>query len=181
MQQHYKLELEITSPKIVTVDEQYEIIYRIFNQGDGNFPGGQILCRLAWSDIGNNTAVNHPLVIEPLPPDSIFEFSFPQTDKISGMTYIIFLEAKEASEDNFHFNIYAKNGNMIPPNQVIHSLRVRSMEEVLQKEMIKTLEENIDSQKRLERTQMWLTFVGVAIALLQLVGMFIVLNLQSPG
>ena len=178
---HYKLELEITSPNIVTVDEQYEIIYTIINNGDDNFPGGKILLRLAWSDIGNDTVVNHPLVIEPLPPDSIFEFSFLQTDRIPGMTYITFLEAKETFRQNIHFNIHAKNGNMIPPNQVIHSLRVRSMEEVLQKEMIKTLEENIDSQKRLERTQNNLTLVGVVIALLQLIGMFVVPYLQANG
>jgi hypothetical protein len=41
-------------------------------------------------------------------------------------------------------------------------------------ELKEVLKKNIESQKRLERTQNCLALVGVAIALLQLVGMFVV-------
>ena len=49
-----------------------------------------------------------------------------------------------------------------------------------QEKLISVIESSIESQDRLANVNKWLTFVGVAIALFQLIGMFVIPYLSKP-
>ena len=50
----------------------------------------------------------------------------------------------------------------------------------IQEKLISVIESSIESQDRLANVNKWLTFVGVAIALFQLIGMFVIPYLSKP-
>jgi hypothetical protein len=133
----YELEIKVDAPKKVVVDEKYEIVYTIKNQSKEPFPGGSIIIEMRWASIGQALVNSHLIRIEKLAPDEFFEPPpYEQIDEVSGMTYLSRPEHPQKgyfkADDGKLITLFLPNGNEIPPGQVIHTLRVKSVEEVSQ-------------------------------------------------
>jgi hypothetical protein len=62
----YRLSLSISTPKVVTEGETFDIIYNMKNIGNTVFPGGRIVVELSWSSL--NEKVYQTINIDkPLP------------------------------------------------------------------------------------------------------------------
>lgn len=132
----HELEIKVEAPKKVVVDKRYPIIYTIRNLGQSIFPGGKININMKWSAISDELVNNHPMEIRELATDDTDEFSFYQTDEVSGMTYL--LRPRRPPLDHYYakdgkrITLFLPDGNEVPPGRVIHSTRVKSLEEVSQ-------------------------------------------------
>ena len=131
---HY-LEITVDAPKKAIIDEQYHVKYTIKNLNKVLFPGGKIIIAMFWSAIGNFLVNNHPMSIKELKPEEKISFDFDQVPEISGMTVLLRPDIPEKpflAKDLKPIKLFLPNGNEIPHGQVIHSIRVKSMEEISQ-------------------------------------------------
>ena len=112
-----------------------------------------------------------------LPPDATTHFSFDQIDKVSGMTYLLMPLVSHGSEykakDNRPINLFLPNGNKIPRGQLIYSIRVCSMEEILQEKLITALNDSSKSQNRLAMAEVFFGAIAAFFTIVQVILFFI--------
>lgn len=128
----YDLELKVLSPKDVKIGEEYQIMYQIRNIGKYQFPGGSIRVLMFWSSLGSFLVNNHLMEIKELAPDESVTITFKQTDLLPGVTFLQRPNEEFVTSDRNFINLYRPNETLIPGNQVFHTIRVKSKEEVIQ-------------------------------------------------
>lgn len=63
----HRLSLNITTPRVVTEGETFDIVYRAKNIGNTTFPGGRIVVELSWSSLNEKVyqVINIDKQLEP--------------------------------------------------------------------------------------------------------------------
>ena len=131
---NYQLEILVNSPKKVVEEDVYKINYTIKNLSETTFPGGTINIEMYWASIGSFMLNNHVMDVKELAPGETDEKSFDQKAQISGLTVLKrpqkdFLLPHE-NGDQGAIALKLPNGNVIPYNQIIHSIKVQRNEEI---------------------------------------------------
>lgn len=132
-QDFHNLEIYVDAPKKAIIDEQYHIKYTIKNLSNVPFPGAKISIAMFWTAIGNFLVNDHPMHIKELKPGEETDFDFDQLPEVSGMTVLLRPDIPEKpflAKDLKPIKLFFPNGNEIQQGQVIHSVRVKSLEEI---------------------------------------------------
>lgn len=134
----YRLCLKISTPKIVTYGEAFEITYTAKNIGNDPFPGGRISVELSWP--AYNEKVYQPVIINHiLPPNTENEpTQNSQAPLVPGYTW--FYIGNVIAVDGGRVLVFGENGGQlwpyleVAPNQFmkqpLHAVRARTKEEI---------------------------------------------------
>ena len=179
-EESYRLQVSMTIPEIVEIDEEYETTYHIKNINEINFPGGQVVIVMYWPSLGTFLGVSHVMDVKALAPLQIQDFPFHDKPASSGMT-MYRPHGFFFANDGIPIKLFFPDGVEISEYKILGSFRVKSKEETLQEELIQVLERSIISQNRLANSQLCLTILGVVIALFQFVSMFVIPYLPKAG
>ena len=137
----YRLNLTISTPKVVTEGEEFEIIYKIKNTGTNLFPGGRVVVEITWSSLSEKVYQSID-INEPLSPGEETEpTEYSQAPLSSGYTW--FYVANATASDRRAVQVYKDGGVQLWPLQQVqlgdstahlrrplHAVRARTHEEI---------------------------------------------------
>jgi hypothetical protein len=139
----YRISLGISTPRVVTEGETFDIIYKVKNIGNTTFPGGRIAVELSWSSL--NEKVYQVIKIgEQLPPNGETKpISHNQAPLTPGYTW--FYVADASASDGKPVEVYKNSETPLWPHrqislgemsvqfrQPLHAVRARTHEEISQ-------------------------------------------------
>ena len=142
-----KLSLSISTPKILTEGETFDIVYKAKNIGNTPFPGGKVIVELSWSSL-NEKVYQEISIDKPLPTNGETE---PKKNSQAPLTpgYTWFYVANASASDGKAVEVYKNGGILLWPykqvslgestvyfRQPLHAVRARTHEEISQQRVL---------------------------------------------
>ena len=139
----YRLSLSISTPKVVTEGETFDIMYKAKNIGNTAFPGGRIVVELSWSSL-NEKVYQTINVDEQLPPNGE---TGPTRNSQAPLTpgYTWFYVADASASDGRALEVFKNGGTPLWPHrqvtlgesvvqfrQPLYAVRARTHDEISQ-------------------------------------------------
>lgn len=139
----HRLQLIITTPKIVTEGEAFKISYKVKNIGNAPFPtGGHVTVEISWS--GVESKVYQPIIVnrQLAPQEEFTEDRYSQAPLIAGYTWFHIYEAVAPNGvpvvviNSANAQVYPYQTVQVSPTaityfrQPAHAVRARTHEEL---------------------------------------------------
>lgn len=137
----YRLNLSISTPKVVTEGEAFEIGYKIKNIGTTSFPGGRVIVEITWSSLDEKVYQGIDIGERLDPGDETEPTKNSQAPLKSGYTW--FYVANATASDGRDLQVCKDDGTQLWPyqqvqlgdstvhfRQPLHAVRARTHEEI---------------------------------------------------